>query len=490
MVKLIEKSLKSSNISESNPLFSHIKTLNILIENLILNSKKEWDNFNTSEKLSKDLGDKLIFFVFGKVNAGKSSFANLFTELSGKENIKRFHLDGITIQENQNDSFKVGQTETTSQIQWVEIGSLILVDSPGLFTTNTQNGDLTKKYLNSADAIIWLTSSGTPGQTQELEELIKEVKKDKPLIPIITKSDIFDEDVNDNGDIVKILIPKTEEARKGQELDVKERTEEFLAKSGSGAKLLQPISISAQLFKDEKIEESNIEPIFEILEKTILENAIKYKVEKPKKVLLNYFRTEIIEKIDSVLIPNLTTFQENLKKQQSRLSEKEKLVLLDISAKANWEIISLVEKYKDSKNTDALLSELNTFIGNNLNSLISKVLKDMFEDIKKLSIELDSSNISAYENITVEYEVQGSKRGFWTKLTEWDWRDRESSSTRSKMVGVDSSKVAQSIQISVKANLEKTVSSIFGDFYKSLDSILLSTDNISKGLENLRKEII
>ena len=211
---LISKNIHEKNITQSNPLYSHIDSINHTLESFVKNIEKEWKNFTLSEELSKDFGDKLIFFVFGKVNAGKSSFSNLFSDLSGLTSEIYYLDENNQIQTNKENNFKVGQTETTARIQWIELDSLILVDSPGLHSITDKNAELTKQYLDSADAIIWLTSSGSPGQVQELEELAKEMRKEKPILPVITKSDVYEEDWCDKADdIIKTLKAKDSHTR-------------------------------------------------------------------------------------------------------------------------------------------------------------------------------------------------------------------------------------------------------------------------------------
>ena len=50
--------------------------------------------------------------------------------------------------------------------------------------------------------MLWLTSSTSPGQVQELDELARELHRGKPLLPVVTRSDVIEEDEVD-GEIVK-----------------------------------------------------------------------------------------------------------------------------------------------------------------------------------------------------------------------------------------------------------------------------------------------
>jgi predicted GTPase len=489
-IKLISHNIQEKKIANNNPLHSHIEQINKTLNDFISHTQKEWQNFTLSEELSKNFGDKLIFFVFGKVNAGKSSFSNLFSELSNK-NSEIFSLDeNNEVQSNKNSTFKVGQTETTARIQWIELDSLILVDSPGLHSITEKNAELTKKYLDSADAIIWLTSSGSPGQVQELEELAREMRKEKPILPVITKSDRYEEDYCDEtNSIVKILKAKDNNNRKAQEQDVKKRAKDVLEKLNSKSTLLDPISISAQCAKEEMMEASNIEALFHTLTKEILQDAIAYKSEKPKKLLIKYFELEIIEKVDKSLLPKIHTLKSEIQKQQENLEKKKNLLQTTLLSDINFKIYSLATKYESSKNTEGLIQELNKYIAQKFNQEVSKILKELFNQIQETSIALNANSIAEYENIEFDYTVRGKKRGLWDKVTEWDWRDRNSDSTRTEVIGIDSSAVVDSLRQSSSKEIEKSIEITFNEFHLTFEHILADMSQMEQSIEKFKKDI-
>ena len=489
-ISLISKNIEQKQISKSNPLYEHMEQINQTLNNFVLDIQKEWKNFTLSGELSKDFGDKLIFFVFGKVNAGKSSFSNLFSELSEKKS-EIFYLDkNNKIKSNQDSIFKVGQTETTARIQWVELGSLILVDSPGLHSITGANAELTKKYLGSADTIIWLTSSGSPGQVQELEELAKEIRKEKPILPVITKSDVYEEDWCDvKEELIKNLIPKDKNTREAQEQDVKKRAKDVLIKLNSKSTLLNPISISSQCAKEKMIEASNIEALFETLNKHILKNAIEYKSKKPKKLLLKYFELEIIEKVDKNLLPKIKKLKKDIRQQQIKLEEKKKLLSNSLLADINYQIISLVKKHEQLKNTQQLTKELNQYIALKFNDEISKVLKELFSDIKQTTIKLNPNSVAEYKNVEFSYKIRGNKRGLWDKVTSWDFSDRESSSTETEVIGVDSSAVTASLRKSIHEEVTQTIENIFTEFNQTFESLVSNINTMEREVERFKTKI-
>ncbi|MBB5407020.1 hypothetical protein HDG34_000943 [Paraburkholderia sp. HC6.4b] len=78
------------------------------------------------------------------------------------------------------------------------------------------NAALTRRFTDSADGVLWLTSSTSPGQVQELDELGRELHRNKPLLPVVTRSDEYEEDEVD-GELVKCLCNKSAPRRALQE---------------------------------------------------------------------------------------------------------------------------------------------------------------------------------------------------------------------------------------------------------------------------------
>ena len=129
--------------------------------------------------LSEKYEDRAILLVFGKVNSGKSTFVNLLVDELQRvgAGARGFALEAgeeidVAVQ------FAVGATETTARIQGVEVDDrLVLLDSPGLHSVTEENHDLTKLFTDSADAVLWLTPSTSPGQVQELRDLTEELNR-------------------------------------------------------------------------------------------------------------------------------------------------------------------------------------------------------------------------------------------------------------------------------------------------------------------------
>lgn len=196
-----------------------------------------WDerinNRETHAKFKERTADSLLVFVYGKVKAGKSSLGNYVawgqaepTEKiqSGSPYEPEFFVEkSRDLTERVSDEsirlarkFKVGEGETTSAIQGFKFPGLTWVDSPGLHSKNSENGGLALQYVDAADMILYLTNSSAPCKRTDMEELQELGRKEHNLAVIITGSDMFDEDEDENGELIKVLQMKSPKDRDDQ----------------------------------------------------------------------------------------------------------------------------------------------------------------------------------------------------------------------------------------------------------------------------------
>ena len=284
------ETLSSEELKDSNPSAVMLNFTKETIRRNVEYIDKKWSDLLELQTFVQGFDHKLIILVFGKVNSGKSSFSNLFVEQYVEDNpetaAQYFYLEnGEKV--NTDEPFAVGSTETTARIQGIELGNLVLLDTPGLHSVTDENGELTRKYTDSADLVLWLTNSGSPGQIQELNELKVELQKQKPLLPIITKSDTYEEDEVD-GEIVSELIMKSEADRSLQQQDVLSRTRQkidaMVQDTNGTDQMLRPISVSAHYVEayhelPETLAQSGFIDLYEGINATF-QSATDYKVDK------------------------------------------------------------------------------------------------------------------------------------------------------------------------------------------------------------------
>ncbi|WP_241148741.1 dynamin family protein [Photobacterium sanguinicancri] len=366
---------------------------------LSVNTKvKQWDkklsDASPMRALSEQFSDRVILLVFGKVNAGKSSFSNYIADLFNPSEVKRFFFDKGEVKYFEGQ-FAEGVTETTAQIQGVELGSnLVLLDSPGLHSIVNENGDLTRRYTDSADAVLWLTSSSSPGQVQELEDLKLELEKKKPLQPVLTKSDKMEEDWCDEADdLVQTLFNKTADVRKAQEDDVFSRVKDL----GEVEKLKTAVSVSVHAYKKQHeqnpnaLEESGLTELFKRLA-NIVDEANVYKVSKAQQQMVNFLNGEVLKPMDQDILPKVLELQTSLQEMTENLRFKQNNLSSQILDNVLCEVPLIVDKHMGSRDKKALGHDVNKLIEKEISETLRHELRDVVKDIKKVSSDLSGAN--------------------------------------------------------------------------------------------------
>lgn len=192
------------------------------------------------EKKKKEVDDlfaqKLVISLIGDVNVGKSSTINALT---GKKLSEVGNYAGLTTE--------------VHPFEYDE--NVIIADTPGLSDINEKVSEKATDYVHKDADIILFFFNAAVGPTKPLVDMFKALKKlNKPIISIINKSDIMDDEEK------KVMIDQ-----------IKATTGQI------------PIAISAK--KNQNIDELNT-AIYDILEKSGKEllflKVSKYKESKVK----------------------------------------------------------------------------------------------------------------------------------------------------------------------------------------------------------------
>lgn len=231
-------------------------------------------NYDRGTKFRAGFDDSLLIFVYGKVKAGKSSLGNFLaygeTE-PGVETIEAalprphfFWTEGTganevmsSTQMNEQRHFGVGAVETTSSIQGFTLPGLTWIDSPGVHSMNAVNGQLAKDYAASADLIVFLSNSSSPGRRSDLEEINDLLKKQKTLMVLLTASDVIEDDVDDDGNDTIERVMKSDEDRQSQIQYVSGELAAFNDQLQGRLKETQVHSISVSYAQEGHLEDQN-----------------------------------------------------------------------------------------------------------------------------------------------------------------------------------------------------------------------------------------
>ncbi len=373
-----------------------------------------------SEKIEADRKGKqfikknekyLVVMVFGAVKAGKSSLGNFF---AGKkffsapfdnpykkipkpvfETEERGRDTGDISKDDSGDVwFTEGVIDTTGAIQFFTLSGLRWIDSPGTGAVkkagDTKNMTaLVEEYLSYTDMCIFLMDSSQPGLQDDMRYMSRLSREGQDALILITKSDRYDEDVDDAGELISVLIPKTPENRKLQEDDICKRVKATYPEIDENK--FRAISISTALANeavdnsdDEKFRASNLDKLMKILGDKVSDNAIARKQENPRR-LLNSFVDSVVDdlkKFDAD-ISEMTAAVEKYKADMGVMSA---LIVTKVCGEVRAEVTYKASEWNRQVRNGAK-------IGNEtINAEISKILQE------KLNAEIDSQMLRVIEN--------------------------------------------------------------------------------------------
>jgi len=347
----------------------------------------QWEDDGPAQALSAQMGERCVLLVFGKVNAGKSSFCNFVAErfAARGHGVQRFYFDDGDIVFT-DELFKEGATETTARIQGAYLGDrLVLLDTPGLHSVTKENGELTRRFTESGDAVIWLSSSTSPGQVQELDELTGELASGKLLLPVISKSDTVYEDEVD-GEIVKVLLNKTPRNRDDQENDVKARTDEKLDKLSPGAHVAdQPISVSVRMAREvgsgtEALDAAGFGRLFDRL-RVLVGESVEAKKKRVPLVMVRHLERTVLRSLRHDIAPHFDRLHDMASAAAVRCEARRDRIVDAVRSEAEAALSESLEKHKATRDVTAVCREVSEAVNASLLTEVGKVAKDFLVEV-------------------------------------------------------------------------------------------------------------
>lgn len=364
-----------------------------------------------AEDLADALDDKVVVLVFGKFNAGKSAFCNFLAErfaAHGKP-VGYFHLDGGRLVATA-ECFAEGATETTARLQGVCLGDrLVLLDTPGLHSVTPENAALTRRFIDSADAVLWLTSSTSPGQVQELDELARELHRHKPLLPVLTRSDVYEEDEVD-GEIRKVLRNKTAANRAQQEADVAARTREKLASLELDPALLRPpVSVSAYMARlqgklPEALDAAGFGHLYAALQ-AILAPALAYKRRKPAEIRLHHLEEAVLGDLQDTLRPSLAALRDGVEAACEQLDHQQARLVATSWRSLAPELLAALEDHASAREAAAVSRTISAALAQVFARERRQVLGDYALEDEVVAAPVEPGEGVGYDAVTLEGEV-------------------------------------------------------------------------------------
>jgi predicted GTPase len=455
-----------AGLTKHSALAHQTDAIGAALRNGIQQWSQRWIDLEVARTLADTLDDKVLLLVFGKFNAGKSSFCNFLAErfaLHGAA-ARYFYFDAGRIVE-ASEPFVEGTTETTARLQGVHLGNkLVLLDTPGQHSVTPENAALTKRFTDSADAVLWLTSSTSPGQVQELDELGSELHRHKPLLPVVTRSDMYEEDELD-GEIIKFLRNKTEQNRAQQEGDVETRAREKLVAMGVDAALLKtPVSVSSHAAREQgqtpaAMTAAGFERLYAAL-LAIVEPMLAYKRRKVAEMLLHHLEENVLIMLSREVLPLLAKLNASSQAALGLLERQKEQI-----TNATWRSVmptlpALLETHAVTRDVEAVCGKLSE-------SIFETFAREANERLADYSI----SPASSLARIELDGEV-----GFEDVVVEHPGRNEDSR----EIVGVAYERLYVALDKAIRESVLRLSSDVAGRCQASIRQLL----ELSEGLEN------
>lgn len=501
---------------------------------------KELEEARNGMQFIQDNEDSLNVVVFGKVKAGKSYLGNLMMgnairKLSTKTSYDRLEqpkvevydqgtcttqdkLKEVTEENDASGGFGVDNREATRVIQLFHLGAMTWVDTPGFGSVTNENQELAREYVKNADLVIFPSTSDAAGTKQDFQEMKKLCDMGKRCLLVVTQSDTLEEDCDDDGNIVQIPVPKSDDDRRSTENYMKETLKKHGIKLGDE----NILTISAFLGltalekgEEARFESSNMGKFWNLLsditeqEGTILsKKAFGDRVNTALKSLQGKLKDA--EK-------KLLEAKKSQEQKESEMREKAAHTIRDAKDECSQKVASLIqEKSKEVEETKE------PFSAADLNQILSKVVYETVMDackkqfdamaqMTKLSgyqekLKLDSIGDLAMRQDKISYtykrviEVERDPRGLFEHIGAFFGKDyythRTIGETREKTIdlGVNVQEIQAKAHSSLEKILEKQAPQLIQeiiDYYsaplrKMQDKALAAIQTAEKELEQLK----
>ncbi|SDR34948.1 50S ribosome-binding GTPase [Paraburkholderia fungorum] len=468
--------LTSAGLAQHNSLATLAEATNTLLRNSVPAWAQQWANLKPAQALAESFDDKALLLVFGKFNAGKSSFCNFLADrfAAYSKTVEYFYLDGGRIVATP-ERFSEGVTETTARMQGVCLGGkLVLVDTPGLHSATPDNAALTQRFTDSADGVLWLTSSTSPGQVQELDELGRELHRNKPLLPVVTRSDVYEEDEID-GEIRKCLRGKSAQNRADQENDVKARAEEKLVAMGVSTSLLKPpVSISAYLARAQNqtpaaMIESGFERLYDAL-LDVAEATLAYKRRKLAEMFLHHLEENVLGTLCVDAMSMLAQLQSLSAAALDDLERQQEHIIRSVWRSVVPTLPDLLEQHSATRDVKAICNSLSQTVTASFSREVNQRLGDYVIEPEASAAGIELGEDAQFEDIVIESDT--------------------TSGPIRKVVGVDYQRLHAALGKAIQQHIVQLSSHAVGQCNASIKQLMQRASSLQDSLQMHERDLL
>lgn len=500
---------------------------------------KELEKARNGMQFIQDYENSLNVVVFGKVKAGKSYLGNLMMgnairKLPTKTSYDRLEqpkvkvydqgtcttqdkLKEVTEENDASGGFGVDNREATRVIQLFRLGGMTWVDTPGFGSLTEENQELARESVKNADLVIFASNSDAAGTQQDFQEMKELYDMGKRFLLVLTQSDTLN-DCDDDGNIVQIPAPKSDDNRRTTENYMKETLKKHGIKLGDENILTISafLGLTALEKGDEALFESSNMGKFWNLLSDITKDEGKDLSKKTCGDRVNTALQNLQDKLEDAK-KKLLDGNASREQQERDMKDKAALTIRDAKDECSQKVASLIqEKSKKVEETKE------PFSAADLKQILSKVVYETVMDackkqfdamaqMTKLSgyqekLKLDSIGDLAMRQDKISYtykrviEVERDPRGLFEHIGAFFGKDyythRTIGETREKTIdlGVNVQEIQAKAHSSLEKILEKQAPQLIQeiiDYYsaplrKMQDKALAAIQTAEKELEQLK----
>lgn len=444
-VKQVQKIPMQKNVKNDLPF---MKTFSA-VQNKFADKCTEWTNKIEQNKINTNFRNKfnnsMLVYIYGKVKSGKSSLGNFIAHgrhNPSEEEIKRspqvkydieveaFTEDELSAAEQEKlalqrkstqeqSKFMVDFFEATSCIQYFTRPGLTWIDSPGIHSTTPANGELAKKYLGSADLVVFATTFRSACQDSDRNEILEIFESGKPIVIAVTRSDDEDYDIDDNGNKISTLIMKPNSDREKVKNWCVDSIKETLGeeawnkyhKQFNNRVITLSCKYAEEHFTDEGLEQSGITEFCETLMDIAQSEGVKIKKNTPLLNVLEHIN--MIKNGSMELFKDVDTATEELTKLKERIKNKCETISYECAKDIQNEIIPLKnEKYGKDEEYKKAVAEITN---KNFQNALEKLAKEILENTSAVLSNMDINEISlpTFKDITTEIKYEERSGSRW-----------------------------------------------------------------------------
>lgn len=397
------------------------------------------------QEFSSIFDQSLIVMVYGKVNSGKSSLGNflagqIFDELGlphYRDVTPRFRLHASAGRDEIKSTdvepyFAVDAQECTREIQEFTLGGLSWVDTPGIHSLNEDNQALARKYVESAELVIYLTDSSAPARQSDMQEMSSLLESGKRAIIVVSKFDRVEEDIDDNGDIVSVRVIKSDENRRQQRqwIETQINDHELNALLQRRHYCFVSTKVAEEALArgedpDTVLRETGLADLYERLGETLTENAIELKKQMPRRrfnalidaIAGTRVRTDGGNSLTNRL-KKLRKLRHEIERRAQDLQGLEKRItsraLNSTQPKLEARLVESHDRVNAGMNDPSLASDSKRLIEEELvrafNLTIAESFVDVLKTLRTLDLQAGDWNITDLEATWEEVEISTSTR--------------------------------------------------------------------------------